>query len=60
MEPYDDNEQYVVFCFELGVLGFGVNRAYGMDIRAMAEGIEFQLTLEQDEYQVLGYFEPEL
>ena len=54
-----DDEQYVILILDLGVLAIGTPRAYGMDAQFYAEGIEFASTaLEQDEYHIMGYFNP--
>lgn len=58
LNDHDSEEQFVVIALELGVLGIGVERAYGMDVICLAEGIEFSLTLEHDEYQVVGRYDP--
>ena len=54
----NDEDKYVVLCFEQGVLGIGTKRSYGMDVTAPIDGIEFSLTLEHDEYHIIGEFYP--
>ncbi|QLF83433.1 hypothetical protein SEA_NICEHOUSE_220 [Rhodococcus phage NiceHouse] len=55
----NDEDQYIVLCHELGVLGIGVQRSYGMDVTAVAEGIEFDLVFDSpDEYHIVGEFFP--
>lgn len=51
-------DQYVVLCYEWGVLGIGVIRPYGMDIRAFREGIEFAQEFDDpSEYHIVGRLE---
>lgn len=55
----NDEDQYIVLCHELGVLGIGTKTAYGMDVVAPAEGIEFSLVFDDpEEYSIVGYFDP--
>lgn len=54
----DMNYEFVILLIDEGILALGNDYADGMEVVYYIDNVEFQKSLEIDEYQVIGRFEP--
>lgn len=56
-----NDDKYVVLCHERGIIGIGTRRAYGIDVVAFAEGIEYSLVFDDpEEFTVIGILDEDV
>ena len=52
------NYEFVILLIDEGILALGNDYSDGMQVVYYIDNVEFQKSLEIDEYQVIGRFEP--